>query len=155
MNRNHQPVCVIGIGNEYRHDDAAGLQVARQVEQMKLAGVEVLEASGEGATLLELWRDKRSVILVDAMCSGDAAGTVRRFDAAAGSLPAEFSRHSTHAFGVADAIEMARALGCLPQHLIVYGVAGRDFTTGSGLSPEVEAAAREVTGHISAELSPT
>ena len=49
-------------------------------------------------------------------------------------------RSSTHAFGVADAVELARALGRLPGRLDVYAIEGASFTAGDSLSPEVERA---------------
>ncbi len=58
---------------------------------------------------------------------------------AARSPPRVF-RGSTHALGLGEAIELARALGRLPGRLLVYGVEGADFGTGEGLSPAVTAA---------------
>jgi DNA-binding transcriptional LysR family regulator len=57
-------------------------------------------------------------------------------------LPKSGFRCSTHAFGVAEAIELGRGLGNLPQYLVVYGIEGKNFAAGVGLSAEVE----EVTG---------
>ncbi len=47
---------------------------------------------------------------------------------------------STHGFGVAQAIELARALNQLPKHLRIYGIEGRQFEIGAPVSPEVLAA---------------
>jgi hydrogenase maturation protease len=76
--------------------------------------------------------------------SGAAPGTIRRFDASAQPLPKDAFRCSTHAFGVARAIELSRALGELPRSLVVYGIEGKNFAAGVGLSPEVERAVGEV-----------
>ena len=59
---------------------------------------------------------------------------------------------SSHGFGVAEAIALARALGTLPQHCIVYAIEAADFTPGSRPTPEVTAAAGEVTRRILEEL---
>ena len=64
-------------------------------------------------------------------------GTVHRFDAAAAPLPAAAVRSGTHAFGVADAVELARALGRLPARLDVYAIEGGSFAAGDGLTPAV------------------
>jgi hypothetical protein len=45
--------------------------------------------------------------------------------------------------GVAEAIELARALGALSRSLVVYGIEGKNFAAGVGLSYEVEKAAGE------------
>ena len=48
---------------------------------------------------------------------------------------------STHSLGVAGAVELATRLNCLPDVLLIYGIEGRCFDVGAGLSPEVERAA--------------
>jgi hydrogenase maturation protease len=58
----------------------------------------------------------------------------------------------THAFSVAEVVEMARTLGHLPQRLIVYGIEGKDFESGLGLSPDIETAAEEAAFRVKAEL---
>lgn len=144
---------VIGVGNEYRHDDAVGLVVARRLREKNLQNVIVLEMSGTGAELIEAWRGAEKVILIDAAHSGAEPGKVFRFEAHHQSIPTEFFHYSTHALSVAEAIELARTLGQLPPHIIVYGIEGKDFTMGTGLSPEVEQAALTVLSRIYAELS--
>ena len=143
---------VIGLGNEYRRDDAVGLVVARRLKEAAPASVLVREETGEGASLLESWQDADTVILIDAVQSGAAPGTVHRLDARAQPIAKEFFRFSTHAFGLAEAVELGRALGRLPPRLTVYGVEGKSFEAGVGLSPEVEAAAQVVVERVLGEL---
>jgi len=145
---------VIGVGNAYRRDDAAGLVAARRLAAAAGDRVELREESGEGAALLDAWAGAGLVILIDAMDSGGRAGTVRRAEAKAGPLPAALSRCSTHAFGVAEAVELGRALGRLPERLVVFGIEGGDFTAGVGLSPAVERAVTRVVRRALAEIRP-
>ena len=64
-------------------------------------------------------------------------------------LPVDlFGSSSTHALGVAEAIEIARSLGRLPKQVRVYGIEGASFDYGRGLSPEVEKAVEECTKSI-------
>jgi len=145
-------VLVIGIGNQYRRDDAVGVIVARALRDQNLDDIEVLEMSGEGAALIEAFQNAERVIVIDAVCSGATPGTIVRFEAHRQRIPTEFFRYSTHNFGLAEAIELARSLGKLPKELIVYGIEGRDFTVGEGLSPEVARATPEVLERILNEL---
>ena len=46
---------VIGIGNDFRGDDAAGLMVARRLRGTPLHDVEIVESAGDAAALMELW----------------------------------------------------------------------------------------------------
>jgi hydrogenase maturation protease len=133
---------VIGVGTRWAGDDAAGLAVARRVGGREL--------EGDPASLLDAWAGADHVVVVDAAASGAPPGTIRRFDAGAGSLPARLMRTSTHALGVPEAIELARALGRLPARLEVYAIEGARFTAGAELSPAVERAVRELAESLSA-----
>jgi len=148
----HPHALVIGLGNEYRSDDAVGRAVARKLKAN--AGEEfcVKEESGEGGALMEAWKDADFVVLVDAVESGGLPGTIRRMDARTTVIPSELFHCSSHGFGVSEGIELARALKRFPAHLIVYGIEGRSFALGVGLSPEVEAAADEVVRRVKDEL---
>jgi hydrogenase maturation protease len=140
-------VVVIGVGNALRGDDAAGLEVARRVRlradaarAAARAEIAVLEHEGEPLGLIGLWEGARAAVLVDAVHSGVAPGTVRRVDASHEPIPAAMRAFfSTHAVGLGEAIELARALGRLPSRVVVYGVEGLRFDARSGLSQEVEA----------------
>jgi len=134
---------IIGAGNHYRRDDAAGLLVAARLKARACDSFEVIEQSGEGAALMEAWKQADRAIIIDAVCSGGEPGTIYRWDARADTIPRNSFQRSTHAFGIAEAIEMARALGELPSHLIVYGIEGETFDIGIGVSPKIEAAADE------------
>lgn len=146
------PILVIGIGNEYRHDDGVGLVVARELRAKNLPNILVSESSGDGAALMEAWEAAQSVVLIDAASSGAAPGGIYRFDASTQSIPTSFSFHSTHAFGVVEAIGLARALDQLPPRLLVYAIEGKNFTAGTGLSPQVVEAVQKVVEQVIQEI---
>jgi hydrogenase maturation protease len=128
---------IIGVGNPYRRDDAAGLLVARRLRERAPREVAVLEQDGEPASLIAAWENADAVIIVDAASSGSAPGTLHVIDAGKVPLGRDLFRHSTHAFGVAEAVELAKTLGKLPPVVRVYGIEGKDFADGTELSPEV------------------
>jgi hydrogenase maturation protease len=129
---------IIGVGNAYRRDDAAGLVAARRLRDAARGAATVLDATGEGAALLDAWTGTGTVVLIDAVSSGAPAGSVLRIDARAEPIAQELFRYSSHAFAVPEAIALARVLGRLPARLIVFGIEGACFDAGEGLSPEVE-----------------
>jgi hydrogenase maturation protease len=146
---------IIGVGNADRGDDAVGLAVVRRLRDDRgsshegaAAPATMIEASGEGTALIEAWRSVDTVILIDAVRSGAAPGTIHRLEVHAQPLPTNVRHASTHAFGVAEAIELARTLGQLPQRMIVYGIEGYRFGAGAGLSAEVEWAAERVVKQL-------
>lgn len=145
-------IFIIGIGNDYRRDDAAGRIVARRFKTRTPPDVEILEETGEGTALLEAWRGAEDVFLIDAVQSGAPPGTLHRIDVWTQPLPVSLFRHSTHAFGIAEAVELARVLHQLPPRLIIYGIEGERFDAGVGLSPAVEKAVAEVEARLREEI---
>ncbi len=149
-------VVVIGIGNIFRGDDAVGLAVARRLRDLGLIGVQVQEIDGDITGLADGWQGARKVIVIDAATSRSPGGTIFRFEAHTEPLPRKLFATccSCHAFGLAQQIEVARALNQLPPCLIVYGIEGTDFTLGSRLSSGVEAAVPEVVRRVLKEIEP-
>jgi hydrogenase maturation protease len=147
IENNPKKVLLIGIGNEYRGDDRIGLEVARQIREKQIPFVVVKEESGEGAALMEAWKGCKSVIIVDAISSGAKPGTIFEIDARK-NVPLKFFHYSTHAFSVAEAIELARAMGTLPQELLIYGIEGTDFSAGVSMSHVVQESAKQVVNKI-------
>jgi hydrogenase maturation protease len=68
-------------------------------------------------------------------------------------LPTDVSLSSTHAFGVADAVGLACALGLQPRRLIAYAIEGGNFDPGASISPEVAASVSEVVKRVTDEIS--
>ena len=132
-------------------DDAAGRLVARKARPRLPADVRVVEAEGDGAALLDLWSADDDVILVDAAVSGGLPGTIHRLEAAATPVPARFHLRSSHAFGVASGIELARSLSRLPRRLTLYAIEAESFDAGAEPTPEVARAIDEVTDAVAAE----
>lgn len=143
---------IIGVGNSYRGDDGVGPAVLALLREERPPGTRLLECDGDCSALLDAWHGADAVMLIDAVSSGAPPGTVYRFDALAQALPREVSFQSTHAFGVAEALALGRTLGQLPASLIIYAVEGKAFTTGMGLSLEVELAIYEIVQQVKRDL---
>lgn len=149
------PPRVLGVGNRLRRDDGVGPWVAGELARRVGGGVDVRQLAGDGFSLLDAFGGAHAVLLVDAVQSGAPPGTVHRLDAAAGPLPLDALRCSTHALGVVEAVELARALGDLPARLHVYGIEGEDFGPGEGLSAAVAEAADALVEELFNELTQT
>ncbi len=131
---------IVGIGNRYRGDDAFGCIVAAELAEQVPPSVICVEHDGEPAGLMECWRGINNVILIDAVSSGAEAGQIFHFDLAQQALPETFNLYSTHAFGVPQAVELARALGKLPRNIRFVGVEGENFDASAELSPTLSLA---------------
>jgi hydrogenase maturation protease len=147
-------VWIIGVGNRYRGDDGAGPAVLDRLAGRLPAGVDLVELAGEPTGLLTAWEGADAVWIVDAVASPAPPGTVHRVEVADRPLSGAIfgSVGSTHALGLADAVEIGRALGQLPALLVVYGIRGRDFAAGTELDPGVRTAVDTVADAVRAEV---
>ena len=144
---------VIGIGNPDLGDDAAGRAVVKRMRETVSPDVELVEEDGEATALLARLDGVAAAFLIDACASDAPAGTVRRFDVAASPLPQFAFGVSTHGFGLAAAVELARVLGRLPPACVVYAIEGGCFEAGAAPSPPVQAAISDVATRLVAELA--
>jgi hydrogenase maturation protease len=138
---------VICVGNAYRGDDAVALAVG---ERLRRHGVPVVCVE-EASRIVDALAGGEVALVVDAAAAGAPPGTVHRYDASEKPLPARVFRGSTHTFGVGEAIELVRALGGLPQRVLVYAVEGEDFRAGTCLSAAVAAAVEPLVAELLGE----
>lgn len=139
---------VLCVGNPDRGDDGVGHLVARLLSGRLPDDVVVAECDGGAAEVLDRIAGTECAILVDAAVSGVPAGTIHRVDCAASDAVPPRGAASSHGLGVAEAIALARTLGCLPQSCVIYAVEAKRFAPGDELSPEVENAARETAERV-------
>jgi len=154
-------VLVAGVGNLLRADDAFGVLVAHRLMEMKLpAGVKVVETGIGGIALVqELQEGYDALVVIDCVDRGRPPGHVmlilldvphvndmewgERYDFLADAHLATPER----------ALIMSKALGVLPENLLMVGCQPVDAETpGRPMSPEVTAACdvavREVLRHL-------
>ena len=147
------PDLVIGVGNPLRRDDGAGAAVIALLRGHCEA--DLLTEPGDGARLMDSWQSYRRVWVIDASCSRATAGHIQRIDiseAAWQGLPAGLLYSSSHQFGLAAALDTARALQRLPPALVVFAIEGAEFGFGEGLSAPVAAAVAAVAEAIGREI---
>jgi hydrogenase maturation protease len=148
---------VVGLGSVDRGDDAIGPTVAGSVAGLGLAGVRVV-VHEDPTALIDLWAGHDLVVVVDAVRSGAPAGSLHRLEtgADAPALPrsawAGSGRGGTHAFGLAAAVELARALRRLPQRLVLVGVEAGRFDHGEPLTAPVARSVGTATARVAAEI---
>ncbi len=133
-------VLVVGVGQRDRGDDGVGPAVAQRVACLLPPGITVLERQ-DPAGLLDAWAGAELVVVTDAVRSGwQPPGTVQVLHACHGPLPVGTGAGGTHGFGLAEVIELGRALGRLPRDLVIVGVEAEQFRLGEPMSPQVAGA---------------
>lgn len=125
---------IIGLGNPDRGDDGAGILVARRLSER---GLQAVEHTGAPLDLLDMWAGKEQVAIIDAIVSAAPLGSIHVWDPLAVKLDKSFFQCSTHEFGLADTIELARVLDQLPPWLRIYGVEAAQFEAGADMSEDV------------------
>ena len=134
---------ILGIGQSLRGDDGAGLAVVKrwqclfQTDAPDLCPrVELLELPG--LALLEYMGDAEQVLIVDAVRSGVAPGSLHWLREAE---LAEFTQGSTsaHGWGVAETLVLGRRLTPekMPKRVDILGIEIGKVRMGEGLSAEV------------------
>ena len=145
-------ILVAAVGNADRGDDGVGPLVAQKLSGRLPGEAKLVVRSGDMMSLIEDWAGFEAVIFVDAAAPKGSPGRIHRINLADEKLPPELSFTSSHAFGVAEAIELARVLELAPRRIVVYAIEGACFDTGAPFTPAVLSAAAEVADRIAAEV---
>ncbi len=136
-------VSVIGIGSPHGDDRLGWVVIEALKQSARLAPLipqrlRLDVRDRPGLSLLSTWQGAQSVILIDAVCSGAEPGTALRL--AGADIGAPGSSVSTHGFGVATAVALARVLQQLPAALVLLGLEADPLSSGAALSPSLQAA---------------
>lgn len=133
-------VLIVGIGNPDRGDDAVGLAVA---ERLVDDGT-VMLSSGDPTKLIAAWEDKRWVIVVDAVSTGQPAGAVTVLELLDEPIPGGVA-HSSHSLGPIEAVQIGTALGMLPGRITLVGIESSSFVLAGDMSEAVRASVEPAT----------
>lgn len=143
---------VIGVGNRWRGDDGVGPAVIDLLRAGgRLAGADLAELDGEATRLVDAMAHRPLAVVVDAIRSGAAPGTVRSLVAGEAELPTATAL-SSHGAGVAHAAGLAAALDRMPDRLVVIGVEISATTDEGPLSDAVAAAVAEAAARVVEEV---
>lgn len=145
-------ITLLGIGNIDRGDDAVGVRVVERLAGRLPPGVALLVCRGDILGLIADWASYDALICVDAAAPMGAPGRIHRLDVTKDALPPGPSAASSHAFGLAEAIALARQLDVLPRSAIVYAVEGTCFDAGGVMTPQVAAAVQTAAEQIMTEI---
>lgn len=107
---------VIGIGTPFG-DDRTGLELAARLVAAPPADCDIVATERPGVELLDLLAGAEVAILLDAVHSGAAIGSV--LDLALADLPGAGVALSSHGISIADAVALAGVLGCLPRGRLI------------------------------------
>jgi hydrogenase maturation protease len=148
---------LLGLGNPFRGDDAAGLRVAAEVERLlgerAIPRVTVRMSTRAGLEIIELLSGFTHAIVIDCVTSADPyPGRVRRLTLDA--CPGSARLVGAHDLSLRDTFELACAAGHpMPDEVEIYGIeAAEALDIEEGLSPAVAKAVKELAAAIARQL---
>ena len=149
-------VLVLGVGNPQRGDDGVGPCAVRCFTDLwrgpSWPGLRVASIAGEATALLDQLEQADHVFIIDACHAGASPGALLRFDAHIRPLPARHFTLSSHGPGLAEALELARALDVMPAQCIVYAIEGESYAPGAPLSCRAKRGAMRAVIRIQREI---
>lgn len=151
-------ITVIGIGQTLRGDDAAGVEAVRRWERLygrtsARLDVSVQYAELPGLGLLDLLGGFDAAVIVDAVQSAAAAGSVYRLEVE--QLDSFRSASKTaHGWGIAETLQLDRQLKSerMPVRIRLIGIEAEQMDLGQPLSKSVEKAMPAACEAIEAEV---
>ena len=116
---------IAGIGSPFGADQLGWqvidhLQTDATIEPAIGQHCELRKLDRPGAGLIETLQGYPRVILIDAVQAGKPRGTLVRLEAE--QISEQSAGLSSHNFGVAEAIALGRAMGQLPQEVVLFGL---------------------------------
>ncbi len=138
----------VGIGARDCGDDALGPEVCDRIRRLD-STVDVWIVEADATTVAMLWRPDDRVVVIDAVTTGAAPGTVTQFDPAllAASAAAQGIR-------IADALRLSDVRGTRPRELWVLGVEAAAVVPGTRLSPAVAGTVDDTAARVLELLGP-
>lgn len=147
---------ILGIGSSFG-DDQAGWKVIEILKNKLLKqsdiyqNIELEYSDRPGSRLIELIKGFDNVYLIDAVKTGSDIGTICRLQNQ--EIEEYKNLMSTHHIGVAQALQLARALNELPKNIILYGIEIDNSELCSTLSKVVEQAVNQVVIELGNEIN--
>lgn len=129
---------VLGVGNLLMSDEGVGVHVIRQlIERYRIPEeIQILDGGTLGLDLLYYLEGVENVLIIDAVETGEAPGTIIRMDG--DEVPAFLSiKMSPHQIGIPDMLAAAKLKDLFPQKLTLFGIQPESIVISMELSPTI------------------
>ena len=147
-------VLVLGIGNIVMGDDGVGVLVAQRIQQEYRFpdNVEILDGGTLGLDLLPKLENVTNLIMIDAVETGQKAGTCIRLFGEELPIALE-TKVSPHQMGLKDLLAVSSLMGHSPREMVLIGVQPGSIEMEIGLTAEVEAQFENLVSNVLSELA--
>ncbi|MFE3854318.1 hydrogenase maturation protease [Streptomyces griseorubiginosus] len=148
-------IAIIGVGDPGCHDEGVARAVLSRLrertdERPLPPGTLLAECDPDPARLIRLWENAElAVVLEPAHARPRHPGRIYRLELNSAAL---WRAGTMRPHGLGAAVNLARALGRLPGHLVAYAVDGADISLGHGLSEPVAATVGQLVECVEADI---
>lgn len=142
---------IAGFGNMLLGDDGFGVEVVQRLAASILPPHIATMDVGIGGMhfVLRLMEGFEALIVVDAVRDGQPPGTLYIFNPSPGDLAIQSGEHvDPHCAEPVRSMQLAKALGFLPEKVTVVGCEPATCHPGIGLTVTVESAVKRAVEHI-------
>jgi len=146
-------VVLLGVGNILLTDEGVGVRAIEEIERRYVLpeSVRVMDGGTSGMELLDTLAGTQYLIIVDAVKSGTAPGTIVRL--AGDDVPVFFStKLSPHQVGLCDVLATLAVMDESPGETVIIGVEPSSLDLAMELSPAVGAVMPTLVETVLAEL---
>jgi hydrogenase maturation protease len=149
LTANPRRLLIVGCGNAAAGDDSAGIEIVRRLSESGDCGCDLRAETAPSVELLDIFPLADVILFVDAVTSGGVPGTLYLTPLPSKELqPSALGSLSSHGWGLAEALKLARALGRTVPPLFLLGIEAGTVTQGAPRSPAVEHAIALVVERI-------
>ncbi len=137
-------ITVLGLGNLMRTDDAVGMLAVNEIREIGRLpeDIQIVEGGTLGLDLLDKLYGTTHLLVLDAVDTGAAPGTLVRFERdELAKLPIA---KSVHLLGFSDLMDVLRLMDASPTEVVLLGVQPESTGWGTMLTPVVDAARNEL-----------
>ncbi len=147
-----KPVLVMGIGNSIQKDDGVGIHVIQELCSHDIPeDVEILDGGTAGVDLVRFLKNRKQVILIDAVNGEQPPGTIFRFTP--NDLKTRIDNlDSLHSVGILETLEMAKLMRIEPEETIIIGVQPKKIDWGLEPTSEIRAVIPRVLEIVEEEI---
>jgi hydrogenase maturation protease len=146
-------ILVLGLGNVLLQDEGLGVRALERLEARYAlpGGVRAMDGGTLGLDLLPHLEGVSCLIVIDAVRTGQPAGTVVRLVDEA-IMPVLALKLSVHQVGLRELLGASQLLGRHPEHVVLWGMEPAHMDWGLALSPAVEAGIDGLVEAVAGEL---
>ncbi len=146
-------ILILGIGNILLKDEGVGVHIVNKLKEMPLPdNVEVLDGGTAGLDLTDFIANRKKVIVIDAVKTGEKPGTIYRLTEKNLDIKPK-AIMSFHEIDFLDALHMSEVMGDKPEEIVVIGVEPKDMSDGIELSLEIEKRIPKIIEVVMKELN--